>query len=1138
MTQTQERQTQGAKRKAGSSVPASTLRVGSHEDSLEHEADRVAASVMGPLAPIPTRGRSPEPRVARRAGRGGGPTVAPASVHQTLREPGDPLPAATRSFFEPRFGHDFSKVRVHHDAAAARSARDLHAAAYTVGQRVVFADGAYSPGDSAGRQLLAHELAHVVQQRASGQVGVVRRRSLLDGFLGLFAGEDFPDQELQAYLGHLDQTNRIEDYNESDNKARAVVRRWQAGDAAYLLPPRRKLLLIQEMLSGFTGDEDEQAILLLLRGSSEPERRSLVSQIGRDVLDSSFHGEEQDQLDALLDQRPAQGAASGASASDAGGQGATRDGSAASGAASDTFAPELVLELQRRFTSNAEATNRLNCIEIIRTIAPQLYASDPELAERVRARLSRLRGRTLTMPDLGRAMSELGLASDYRTIRFNPDNGNRQPTGMQASAWQAILDMVGDVPGWHIFGLAVFDGYHSVTVLVDNRPDGPRLYWADQWRIDPGEDFDQAPGSVSGFRRYEQAGFDSWLSRYTISRWNTVFEEKGKRYSTTLHIWKFRSGLSTPDQAPSSATEERPGVQRSPLAAPATAAPQGFARALAGQVLKRPGQPLGTTLTASLSPHIEASGAPEQRAPGRSADAEEQAAREVEAKVSSAGVAATKAGPALDFSAVRVHTGPLAEASARAFNAAAYTVGNHVVFGRGVYQPHSATGRGLLAHELTHVVQQRGIPGRNTVQRRIASNYAEIERRLSYDVFDWAITDQEAREVLGIMATLSDRDLADTVTALDRDGLFERLLDNIADTDRESFAVLIARMTRRRSVSRSASRIVDRLSYGVFDWAITDQDARDVLQVLLGLESQQLRTMVAHMVNQGVFDRFLDNLPAEDHRRFAAFIARLRDIRAEFSRLVTSTVGYLRSRPGGAGQAVRQRVQDTGYGGSRSTWNDLDEATRRDWQERARRAIRAVVQSVRGTDLQEIVDRAELVFSPEAAERLNAYAYVNGGNQLMFGRGWVEDAEENVRNVWQSIAHELGGHEEFGLTWSWEIMKAAVRGLTPEERRTALGAANSLYSAYGYLETEIYAELREEPHRIATSGGDRPSFDVPRQVRRIREAFGPDVGRQLVMRLYYRVADDPRVSESARALLRESIQDQFHLFPISEEVAP
>lgn len=65
---------------------------------------------------------------------------------------------------ESRFGHDFSEVRVHTDARAAQSAADVEARAYTVGQHVVFGAGEYAPGSSAGRRLVAHELAHVVQQ--------------------------------------------------------------------------------------------------------------------------------------------------------------------------------------------------------------------------------------------------------------------------------------------------------------------------------------------------------------------------------------------------------------------------------------------------------------------------------------------------------------------------------------------------------------------------------------------------------------------------------------------------------------------------------------------------------------------------------------------------------------------------------------------------------------------------------------------------------------------------------------------------------------------------------------------------------------------------------------------------------------
>src|SRR6266704_6746434 len=86
-------------------------------------------------------------------------------VHDVLSSPGRPLDAGTRAFMEPRFGHDFSNVRVHTDARAAESARAVNALAYTVGRDVVFGEGQYAPHSSPGGRLIAHELAHVIQQR-------------------------------------------------------------------------------------------------------------------------------------------------------------------------------------------------------------------------------------------------------------------------------------------------------------------------------------------------------------------------------------------------------------------------------------------------------------------------------------------------------------------------------------------------------------------------------------------------------------------------------------------------------------------------------------------------------------------------------------------------------------------------------------------------------------------------------------------------------------------------------------------------------------------------------------------------------------------------------------------------------------
>jgi proteasome lid subunit RPN8/RPN11 len=95
-------------------------------------------------------------------------TTAP-SVLSVLRSPGRVLEPATKSFMESRFGHDFGPVRIHAGQDAADSARALGAGAYTAGSSIVFGQGRYAPATRGGRELLAHELAHVIQQERGGR---------------------------------------------------------------------------------------------------------------------------------------------------------------------------------------------------------------------------------------------------------------------------------------------------------------------------------------------------------------------------------------------------------------------------------------------------------------------------------------------------------------------------------------------------------------------------------------------------------------------------------------------------------------------------------------------------------------------------------------------------------------------------------------------------------------------------------------------------------------------------------------------------------------------------------------------------------------------------------------------------------
>jgi hypothetical protein len=205
------------------------LRVSQPGDKCEQEADRLADAVM----------RTPEPHTQEEAifGQTRGPSLQRQcseceeevyrqpleeeedEAEQTLqakevpgraseatpderadiegvRSGGQPLPGSVRAFFEPRFGRDFSNVRVHTDAWAVETARAVNARAYTVGRDVAFGTGQYTPGTTEGKQLLAHELTHVVQQSQTALR--IQRANLLWPTLPLAPGEEGPPAPLSS----------------------------------------------------------------------------------------------------------------------------------------------------------------------------------------------------------------------------------------------------------------------------------------------------------------------------------------------------------------------------------------------------------------------------------------------------------------------------------------------------------------------------------------------------------------------------------------------------------------------------------------------------------------------------------------------------------------------------------------------------------------------------------------------------------------------------------------------------------------------------------------------------------------------------------------------------------------------------
>lgn len=196
------------------------LRVGQLFDPYEREADRIAEEVM--RMPVPASeahdqifgNDENEGEGLLREGQDFFQTGAPLSFGHVLHSYGQPLDPSIREFMEPRFGQSFADVRIVINRNAADSARWMGAEAYTVGRYIVFAPERFAPKSRSGQQLLAHELAHVIQQQNGGpriQRQPAPRRQVLDKRYRLFINprdsnyhSDTGDYELSPWeLRHL-----------------------------------------------------------------------------------------------------------------------------------------------------------------------------------------------------------------------------------------------------------------------------------------------------------------------------------------------------------------------------------------------------------------------------------------------------------------------------------------------------------------------------------------------------------------------------------------------------------------------------------------------------------------------------------------------------------------------------------------------------------------------------------------------------------------------------------------------------------------------------------------------------------------------------------------------------------------------
>jgi hypothetical protein len=228
-------------------------------------------------------------KLQRRA-TGNGPACAPPLVHEVLRSSGQPLDEQTRSFFEPRFGYDFSKVRIHTDARSQESARAVKALAFTVGNNLVFGSGHFAPATKSGQRLLAHELTHVVQQSQTGNSSIQRK-------LEVGPANDVLEQEADRLAEKITGENRVTlgwPVAPPSNGSKAKVQRATdsssdlSAPAATTVPPATGLIVDDEASTVGAGQMRKSEFLEGLRASVCAAADSELAAVGRTAQGCPF----------------------------------------------------------------------------------------------------------------------------------------------------------------------------------------------------------------------------------------------------------------------------------------------------------------------------------------------------------------------------------------------------------------------------------------------------------------------------------------------------------------------------------------------------------------------------------------------------------------------------------------------------------------------------------------------------------------------------------------------------------------------------------------------------------------------------------------------------------------------------------
>jgi hypothetical protein len=412
------------------------------------------------------------------------------------------------------------------------------------------------------------------------------------------------------------------------------------------------------------------------------------------------------------------------------------------------------------------------------------------------------------------------------------------------------------------------------------------------------------------------------------------------------------------------------------------------------------------------------------------------------------------------FADVRVHTDPNTGTVSTRLGARAFTVGEHVGFGLGEYQPGTPVGDALLAHELAHVVQQRGSSA--------------------------AAASPEVAEPRGLEDE-ADRSAVAVVQSIWPGRALGALARNAGLTLRTGLRLQRCKSERTKEIER----------LGGVQYAEMERKRK--------AEEERLR-------KEAEEDAKKKGLPPP---------------------ATAPTVDME--------DTVKKDIAKSGFSTHpAAAWTGLSDADKKKWEADAKKAWDSVVASTKGTELEKVVAGKGYEFLPEEALTKGYYAWRNG-DKLGFGMSWVTAALANPKNGWPNVAHELGGHLEYGKEYSGEVM-AAVQDLMPEAERKKLALDTDegrrlFYLTYIYPETEIFAAVRErrystpESGTAPTYGGLKPEANVPDRLTKMKDVLAPDVAKAVLKQLRAKIDAHPEILPRDRKWFVEQVKIVFGYEP-------